>query len=89
MMAPGSYLAVSHASHVGRPDQVGPLTQLYQRTAASLTMRTSAQIEALLGGFELVPPGVVFLPLWRPVSPVNVDDHPERFSGYAVVGRRE
>ncbi|MGH3786306.1 MAG: SAM-dependent methyltransferase [Pseudonocardiaceae bacterium] len=89
MMAPGSHLAVSHASHVGRPDQVGPLTQLYQRTAAPLTMRTRAQIEALVGGFELVPPGVVFMPLWHPDSPADVDDHPERFSGYAVVGRRE
>ncbi|MBA2471701.1 MAG: hypothetical protein DLM61_10185 [Pseudonocardiales bacterium] len=89
MMAPGSYLAVSHASHVGRPDQVGPLTDLYRHAAAPLTMRSRPEIEALLGGFELVAPGVVFMPLWHPDSPVDVDDHPERFSGYAGVGRRE
>jgi hypothetical protein len=30
-------------------------------------------------GFELVPPVVVFMPLWHPDSPVDVDDHhPER-----------
>ncbi|MGH3799210.1 MAG: hypothetical protein ACRDTD_03580 [Pseudonocardiaceae bacterium] len=29
-----------------------------------------------------------FIPLWRPDSPADVDDHPERFSGYAGVGRR-
>ena len=89
MMAPGSYLVVSHASHDGRPDQAGAHTELYQRTATPMRMRSRLEIEALLDGFELVPPGVVFLPLWRPDSPVDVDDHPERFTGYAVVGRRE
>jgi hypothetical protein len=54
-----------------------------------MTMRSRLEIEALFDGFDLVPPGVVFLPLWRPDSPVDVDDHPERFTGYAVVGRRE
>lgn len=81
MMAPGSYLVVSHASHVGRPDQVESLTELYRQTVAPLTMRSRPQVEGLLGGFDLVPPGVVFLPLWRPDSPADVDDHPERFNG--------
>ena len=89
MTALGSYLAVSHASHVGRPDQVGPLSALYRRTAAPLTMRSRLEIEGLLGGFELVRPGVVLMPLWHPDSPVDLDDHPERFSGYAGVGRRQ
>ena len=88
MMAPGSYLAVSHADQVGHPDQAGSLTELYRRTAAPLTMRSRLEVEALLSGFELVAPGVVFLPQWHPDSPADVDDHPERFSGYAVVGQR-
>ncbi|MGH8920158.1 MAG: hypothetical protein ACRD0H_17805 [Actinomycetes bacterium] len=33
-------------------------------------------------------PGVVFLPPWRPESLSGVDDHPERFTGHAVVGGR-
>jgi hypothetical protein len=89
IMAPGSYLAISHATHVGRPDLVEPFTELYRRTATQLTMRSSLELEALFDGFGLVPPGVVFLPLWRPDSPADVDDHPERFSMYAAVGRRE
>jgi hypothetical protein len=88
-MAPGSYLVVSHATHEGRPDQAGPHTELYQRAGAPLTMRSRLEVEALFDGFDLVPPGVVFLPLWRPDSPADVDGHPERFSGYAVVGRRQ
>jgi SAM-dependent methyltransferase len=89
MMAPGSYLAVSHASYGGRPDQIGPQTELYTRAVAPLMRRSLSEIEALFDGFSLVPPGLVFLPLWRPDSPADVDDHPERFSGYAGVGRRE
>ena len=88
MMAPGSYLALSHASHEGRPEQARPHTELYRRAGAPMTMRSQAEIERLLDGFDLVPPGVVFMPLWRPDSPTDVDDHPERFTGYAVVGRR-
>ncbi|MDQ5855850.1 MAG: SAM-dependent methyltransferase [Actinomycetota bacterium] len=87
VMAPGSHLALSHASHQGPPDQVRPLTEHYRRTTAPLTMRTRLEIEGLLSGFEVVAPGLVFLPLWRPDSPVDVGDHPERF-GLAVVGRR-
>lgn len=89
MMPPGSYLVVSHATHEGRPDQAGPHTELYRRAGAPLTMRSRLEVETLLSGFDLVPPGVVFLPLWRPDSPADVDDHPERFTAYAVVGRRE
>jgi hypothetical protein len=89
MMAPGSYLAVSHASYGGRPDQIGPQTELYTRAVAPMMRRSRSEIEALFDGFTLVPPRLVFLPLWRPDSPADVDDHPERFSGYAGVGRRE
>src|SRR5918997_1148193 len=88
MMAPGSYLVVSHASHGGRPDLFKPITELYQDTTAPFTMRSRVEIEALLEGFGLVAPGMVFLPQWHPDSPADVDDHPERFHGYAVVGRR-
>ncbi|MDQ3762860.1 MAG: SAM-dependent methyltransferase [Actinomycetota bacterium] len=87
-MAPGSYLAISHATYEGRPDLAPSHTELYRRAGAPLTMRSRLEIEALLDGFDLVPPGVVFLPLWRPDSPADVDDYPERFTGYAVVGRR-
>jgi SAM-dependent methyltransferase len=56
MMAPGSYLVVSHASHGGRSDLFEPATELYRRTTAPLTRRSRLQIEALLDGFELVSP---------------------------------
>ncbi|HSL08313.1 MAG TPA: SAM-dependent methyltransferase [Pseudonocardiaceae bacterium] len=89
IMASGSYLAVTHASHGGLSDQAEPAAEFYRRTTAPLTRRSRPEIEALLDGFDLVPPGLVFWPLWRPDSPADVDDHPERLPGYAAVGRRE
>jgi hypothetical protein len=94
MMVPGSYLVVSHASRKDRADRADRASredrtvELYRRTATPFTLRSRQQVEALLDGFDLVPPGMVYPPLWRPDSPADVDDHPERFSAYVAVGRR-
>jgi hypothetical protein len=87
-MAPGSHLVVSHATHEGQPEQAGPHTALYRRTGTPMTMRSRTEIAALFAGFELVEPGVVFLPQWRPDPGTDPDDRPERFTGFAAVGRR-
>ncbi len=39
-VAPGSFLAISHASHEGQPELVGPHTALYERTGTPMTMRS-------------------------------------------------
>lgn len=87
-LAPGSFLAVSHATHEGEPDQAGPHTSLYRRTGTPMTMRSRDEITAMLEGFDLVEPGVVYLPLWRPDPRDAVVEHPERVTGLAAVGRR-
>ncbi|WP_031055995.1 SAM-dependent methyltransferase [Streptomyces ochraceiscleroticus] len=87
-LPPGSALALSHASLEGRPDQAGAHQELYARTRTPLTMRSRAQITAYFDGFELVDPGVVYLPEWRPETPDAVGPHPERMTGLAGVGRR-
>ncbi len=51
-------------------------------------LRSRAQLLDQLRGFTLVEPGLVHLPLWRPDSPLDVDDHPERFGALAAVGRK-
>ncbi|MFI6445769.1 SAM-dependent methyltransferase [Kitasatospora sp. NPDC050543] len=84
----GSALVISHASLEGRPDQAKEHQRLYQRTPTPLTMRTGEQIRALFAGFELVDPGVVYLPQWRPDAPDGVGPHPERMTGLAGVGLR-
>jgi S-adenosyl methyltransferase len=89
VIAPGSYIAISHASFEGRPVESESHTRLYNRTPTPMMMRSRADVERLFDGLHIVEPGVVYLPLWRPESPDDVDDHPERFTGFAGVGRKD
>jgi hypothetical protein len=87
-LAGGSYLVLSHASAEGRPEMAGSHRQLYSRTPTPMTMRSRAEIERLFDGFELVEPGLVWLPLWHPDHPADAEQQPERTTGYAGVGRK-
>lgn len=87
-MAPGSHLALSHASADGAPREAEDHASLYRRTATPMTMRSHDEVLALFEGFTLVEPGLVLFPQWRP------DEHEEPgdlqgFTGYAGVGRRD
>ena len=83
---PGSYLAMSHGTHDGATDVAARLAELYQGTTSPVTMRTHADVQRLFTGFELVEPGLVWGPLWRPETAPPVD--PEQSLIYAGVGRR-
>ncbi|WP_309111170.1 SAM-dependent methyltransferase [Saccharothrix sp.] len=87
-LAPGSFLVLSHATHEGQPDKAEEHQELYRRTATPMTMRSRAEVSALLDGLDVVDPGVVYLPLWRPESLDEVDERPERFTGLAAVARK-
>jgi hypothetical protein len=84
----GSYLVVSHGTHETVGERGKQVERLYTRTDNPLTPRNQAQVSRLADGLELVEPGVVFLPSWRPDSPEEVEDHPERSSTYAMVARK-
>jgi len=85
-VCPGSYLAISHGSLEGIPhDSVtsGERVQaVYQRTDAQLVMRSTSDIARFFEGLDVVDPGVVLLPEWRPDS----DD--AYISAYVGVGRK-
>jgi S-adenosyl methyltransferase len=88
VMAPGSYLALTHATQSFRPE-MSRLAEEYTRAASPITLRTREQIAALLEGFDLVPPGLVPTPAWRPESPEDLFvDQPERAHAFAAVGRK-
>ena len=63
---PGSYLAMSHGTADHRPDEMGTLVNQYQQTANPVSLRTHAEVARLFDGYELVEPGVVLGPMWRP-----------------------
>jgi hypothetical protein len=89
-MAPDSYLVLSHGTAEGLPtEQLDPLIRLYERSTSPWSSRSRQQVQRFFCGLELVEPGVVHTPLWRPESPHDLyADHPERASSYAGVGRK-
>jgi SAM-dependent methyltransferase len=86
-ISPGSHLALSHATLDGNVEVMRDHEQIYRRSATPINARTHAQVTALLDGFDLIDPGVVHLPLWRPDPDEQTPEHPERYSGYAAVAR--
>ena len=88
-MCPGSFLALTHATQSFRPPAMEGLLTEYARASSPVTLRTGEQIAAFFQGFELVEPGLVPTPAWRPESKDDLfADHPEQSHAYAGVGRK-
>jgi O-methyltransferase involved in polyketide biosynthesis len=68
-MAPGSHLVLSLGTTDGvDPAKIAEAQRVYRGASSQLTYRSRSQIERLFDGFDLVAPGLVRLPQWRPVS---------------------
>jgi SAM-dependent methyltransferase len=66
-LAPGSYLVLSHGTTEDRPTVARAAEKVYgQAVAAPLRMRSRAELLPLFEGFELIEPGLVPIPRWRP-----------------------
>jgi hypothetical protein len=65
-LPPGSYLALSHATGDFRRDAAARAAAVYDKATSALTLRSHAEVTELFDGFEILEPGVVQLPLWRP-----------------------
>src|SRR5690606_20481305 len=86
-LAPGSYLVLSQASYDGRSEEERQQAeQVYQRTDSPLYARSRAELARFFDGFELVEPGLVWVPQWRPDSPDDAADA-ERAVFIGGVGR--
>jgi hypothetical protein len=64
---PGSYLALSHVASDIEPEKMAEMGKRLNRLLAQKgTYRTHDEVAALFDGLELVDPGVVRIPQWRP-----------------------
>ncbi|MEV6986850.1 SAM-dependent methyltransferase [Sphaerisporangium sp. NPDC051017] len=79
-ITPGSYVVVSHAE---RHRDLMPATSAYNGANASAVLRSAPEIRAFFDGLELVTPGVVPLPRWRPEGPLFLADDRVRALGGA------
>lgn len=88
--APGSYVAVTHATDDYDPDMARRAEDVYRRADHQLRYRSRAEIAKLLSGYELLDPGLVDMTLWRPdpgQGPDPLGGDVARYSGYAALGR--
>ncbi len=88
-LAPGSRLVVSHACRDAQPDAALAATEAVYRSkvAAQGRARTREEIARFFDGFTLVDPGLVWMAQWRPDSPEDVPEPPEKFWFLAGVGQ--
>ena len=88
-LAPGSYLVLCHGANESRPAVAEATEKVYNRSVATeVHMRSRAQILRFFDGFDLVEPGLVYIPQWRPDSPGDVPSDPSKLWGLVGVGRK-
>ncbi|WP_410813773.1 SAM-dependent methyltransferase [Micromonospora sp. 067-2] len=85
-LAPGSYLALSHASSDARPDLMARISAIYQRANTPFVPRSHADISRFFGDFTLESPGLVNM--WPHVEPPATEDPDVARSGYSGVARK-
>jgi hypothetical protein len=84
----GSYVAISHTCRdEGLLAAVSMFSRLYGAEVPEFTFRYPLEVVDLLEGLDIVDPGVVPLPLWRPEQDEGHDRYPEHFQGCGAVGR--
>ncbi|QIJ65967.1 SAM-dependent methyltransferase [Streptomyces sp. JB150] len=88
-LAPGSLLVLTHASYEGIPlpaERAGGAVDVYKDIRNPLIMRSREEIARFFEGYDMVEPGLVPMPHWRPDTAPE-DEDPYAFSGFAGVGR--
>lgn len=88
-MPAGSYMVIGHAAFEGTPrESMEQIERVYAGMTNPARARSRAQVATFFEGLELVPPGPVYAPLWRPEDSMDVFlDCPERSMNLVGVGR--
>jgi hypothetical protein len=88
-LAPGSFLVLCHGTNEEIPETARAVKEIYDRSVTNpLILRSRAEITGFFDGFELVDPGVVFIPQWRPDDPADVPPDPHSYGNLVGVGRK-
>ena len=62
----GSYLALSHLTGDFDPAAWAGVVAVYRRSGVTMQVRPKPDVERFFAGLDLIDPGVVSLPQWRP-----------------------
>ncbi|RKT53219.1 S-adenosyl methyltransferase [Saccharothrix australiensis] len=88
-VAPGSGLALSQFTSDLQPAEMAGIVEVMKKSSDPMYPRTHAEITELFEGFDIVPPGVVPLPLWRPEEGAVEDGDPGHAGIFAGVGHKK
>jgi S-adenosyl methyltransferase len=80
----GSYLVLTHVASDIEPDAIAEMTrQVNRQVARRATPRDRARVLQFFSGLELVPPGLVAVPRWRPDSAAEAASPSAQWGGVA------
>ncbi|MFW6690114.1 SAM-dependent methyltransferase [Streptomyces sp. MAR4 CNX-425] len=85
-LPPGSYLSLNDGTSVVHAEVADAQDGYNETGAIPYTLRSPGEIAAFFDGLELVEPGVVSCPLWRPDS--NQVGDPQEQDAFGGVGRK-
>lgn len=90
-LVPGSYVVISHPTREDAPPEfLEQINRLTVASAGNYQYRSRAQIRRFFDGLELLEPGLVHTPLWRPEGADDLClDRPERALCFAGVGQKQ
>ncbi len=83
----GSFLVISHGTADAAPE-VNDAAEVYDETTSTAHVRSREHIMRLVDGLELVQPGIVWLPEWRPEPGSVPPPNPAEAYFYALVARK-
>jgi hypothetical protein len=86
VLAPGSYFGLSAFTWDQAPAGMAGAVEVFKNSQDPIYPRTREEIVRMFEGYDLVDPGVVFTPEWRPERREDVGDNAERSNLYAGVG---
>jgi hypothetical protein len=85
-LAAGSYVAISQPTNDNREEEAAGVEKVIRGLPGSFAYASRKSFTRLFTGWELVEPGIVWVPQWHPDSPDSVGEQPERSMVYAGVG---
>jgi len=84
-LAPGSYVVISHAAgDIGNGDMASMASRLNELMAQQTVPRAREQVAGFFARLDLVEPGLVRVPEWRPATAIDAKGPAQMWAGVAL-----
>jgi len=84
-LAPGSYVVISYAAaDIGTGDLASVASRLNELMAQQTVLRDHNQVAGFFAGLDLIEPGLVRVPEWRPALAVDAAAPAQMWVGVAI-----